>query len=106
MIPRNGWKRWLIVLVTLHGIIMCAGFFAPYAPSEQDRERPYLPPMKIHLVDREGHFHFRPFFYGVHLRAGSFEQFEEGTEQTVPLRFFVSGAPYRLLGIVPCHLHL
>ncbi|HKV61374.1 MAG TPA: ABC transporter permease [Candidatus Acidoferrum sp.] len=106
MIPRKGWKRWLIVLVTLHGIIGCAGFFAPYDPSEQDRERPYWPPMKIHLVDREGHFHFRPLFYGLHLRAGSFDQFEEGTEQATPLKFFVSGAPYRLLGIVPSHLHL
>lgn len=101
----NGWKRWLFVLVLLHGIIGCAGFFAPYDPAGQDRERPYLPPMKIHMVDREGHSHFRPFFYGLHLRDGSFDQFEEDTT-AVPLKFFVSGAPYRLLGIVPSRLHL
>jgi peptide/nickel transport system permease protein len=106
MIWRSSWKRWLIALVLLHGIIGCAGFFAPYDPAEQDRERPYFPPMKIHLVDTAGHFHFRPFFYPMQLREDSFEQSKERAERPIPLRFFVAGSPYRLLGIVPSHLHL
>jgi peptide/nickel transport system permease protein len=103
---RHGWKRWLLALAVLHGIIVCAGFFAPYDPAAQDRERPYLPPMKIHLVDAHGHFWLRPFFYAVHLRDGSFDQFEESTDQAIPLRFFVTGARYRLLGLVPSRVHL
>jgi peptide/nickel transport system permease protein len=106
MIQLSGWKRWLLVIVVLHGIVACAGFFAPYDPVEQDRERPYLPPMKIHLVDTEGHFHFRPFFYAQQLRRGSFDQLEERTQQGIPLRFFVSGARYHLLGILPLRTHL
>jgi peptide/nickel transport system permease protein len=106
MMHRGGWKRWLIALAVLHGIIGCAGFFAPYDPAEQDRERPYLPPMKIRMVDTAGHFHFRPFFYGVHLRDGTFDQFEESTDQAVPLQFLVSGARYRLLGLMPSQKHL
>jgi peptide/nickel transport system permease protein len=106
MIQRRGWKRWLIALAVLHGIVASAGFFAPYDPTEQDRERPYLPPMKIHLVDAQGHFHLRPFFYAEHLRAGSFDQFEESTDQPVPLRFFVSGVRYRLFGLLPSGIHL
>jgi len=106
MIQRRGWKRWLIALAVLHGIVASAGFFAPYDPTEQDRERPYLPPMKIHLVDAQGHFHLRPFFYAQHLRAGSFDQFEERTDQPVPLRFFVSGVRYRLFGLLPSGIHL
>lgn len=106
MIQRRGWKRWLLLLAVLHGIIGCAGFLAPYDPVEQDRERPYVPPMKTHLVDKAGHFHFHPFFYSLHLRDGSFEQFEERTEQAIPLRFFVTGARYRLLGLVPSRIHL
>ena len=105
MIPPRGWKRWLVALAVLHGIIGCAGFFAPYDPAEQDRERPYLPPMKIHLVDTAGHFHFRPFCYAAHLRDGSFDQFEENIDQVLPLHFLVSGARYRLLGLVPSRLH-
>jgi peptide/nickel transport system permease protein len=106
MIQRRGWKRWLIALAVLHGIVASAGFFAPYDPTEQDRERPYLPPMKIHLVDAQGHFHLRPFFYAQHLRAGSFDQFEERTDQPVPLRFFVSGVRYHLFGLLPSGIHL
>jgi peptide/nickel transport system permease protein len=105
MMQRGRWKRWLVALAILHGIIGCAGFFAPYDPAEQDRERPYLPPMKIHIVDTTGHFHFRPFFYAVHLRDGSFDQFEESTDQVLPLHFLVSGARYRFLGLVPSRMH-
>ena len=106
MIRRRGWKRWLLALAVLHGIVAFAGFFAPYDPTEQDRERPYLPPMKIHLVDALGHFHLHPFFYPVHLRGQSFDQFEENTDQAIPLRFFVSGARYSLLGLLPSRIHL
>jgi peptide/nickel transport system permease protein len=106
MIRPPRWKRWLLTLAVLHGIVVCAGFFAPYDPAEQDRDRPYLPPMRVHLVDAQGHFHFRPFFYAEQLRGGSFDQFEERTEQAIPLRFLVSGARYRLLGLVPLGVHL
>ncbi len=106
MIQRRRWKRWLLALVFLHGTVACAGFFAPYDPTEQDRERPYIPPMKIQLVDANGHFHLRPFFYAVHPRDGSFDHFEQSTDQAIPLGFFVPGARYRLLGLVPSRTHL
>ena len=106
MIQLSGWKRWLLAIVVLHGIVACAGFFAPYDPTEQDREHPYLPPMRIHLVDTQGHFHFRPFFYAEQLRVGSFDQFEERSQQAIPLRFFVTGARYDLLGLLPFRTHL
>jgi peptide/nickel transport system permease protein len=97
---------WLVVLIFLHGVIAAAGFFAPYDPAELDRERPYLPPMHVHLVDAQSHFHLRPFFYPLRLRAGSFDQFEENTATRVPVQFFAQGAGYHLLGLVPSHLHL
>jgi peptide/nickel transport system permease protein len=98
--------KWFVLLVLLHGIVVAAGFFAPYDPVEQDRERPYLPPMRIHLMDARGHLHFRPFFYTLKLREGSFGQYEENTSSTVPLLFLRSGASYRLLGFLPTRLHL
>src|SRR5260370_2797291 len=106
MMRGGGLKLWLLALAAVHGMVACAGFFAPYDPAEQDRERPYLPPMKLHLVDAQGLHHLRPFFYSVRLREGSFDQFEESTEQPIPLQFFVPGARYRLLGLVPARMHL
>jgi peptide/nickel transport system permease protein len=106
MKARRKWTRWFIVLIVLHGIIVCAGFFAPYDPIEQDRHSPYLPPMKFHLVDAQGKFHMRPFFYAMKLREGTLDQFEEDTQQPNFLRFFVNGSRYHLLGFLPCRLHL
>jgi peptide/nickel transport system permease protein len=98
--------KWLVVLVVLHCIVAGAGFFAPYNPVEQDREHPYLPPMRVHLMDAQNHFHVRPFFYPLRLRTGSFDQYEEDTTSAIPLRFFTRGTPYRLLGLIPSRLHL
>lgn len=106
MTQRRKLARWLIVLAALHCIIVGAGFFAPYSPLEQDRDRPYLPPMRVHIIDAQGHFHFRPFFYLLRLRENSFDQYQEDTTTGVPLRFFVHGTSYRLLGLAPSHLHL
>ncbi len=98
--------KWLVILIGLHGIIACAGFFAPYVPTDQNRNSPYVPPMRVHLMDRSGHFHLRPFTYAWKWQEGTADQYEEDSNEMIPLRFFVKGSLYRLLGILPCHWHL
>lgn len=104
MMQRRRIVRWAVALFVLHAAIACAGFLAPYDPVQQDRERIYSPPMRMHFVER-GRIHLRPFFYAQRLREGSFTEFEEDTERAIPVSFFVTGAPYRLLGLVVCHRH-
>jgi peptide/nickel transport system permease protein len=106
MTPPRKLTRWLIALVVLHGIVAGAGFLAPYDPVEQDRDHPYLPPMRVRLMDAQHHFHPRPFFYPLRLREGSFDQYQEDPAAAVPLRFFMRGRDYPLLGFVPCRWHL
>jgi len=106
MTVRRTLFRWLVFVVGIHALIVLAGFFAPYAPSDQDRERPYLPPMRVHFIDANGHFHFRPFCYPLQLKQGSFDQFEENSTMPIPLKFFTTGTGYYLLGIIPLRLHL
>ena len=106
MNERRQLAKWLIVLGVLHGVIACAGFFAPYDPLEQDREHPYAPPMKLHLTDTQGHFHLRPFFYPFRVREGSLDQYDEDIARATQLIFFADRSAYRLLGLVPCRLHL
>src|SRR5260370_33276664 len=105
MNARRTFARWLVALGLLHGIVIFAGFFAPYDPVEQDRKSPYLPPMRFHLVDAHGHLHVRPFVYSLRLREGSFDQYEEDSAQFHPVKFFLRGARYRLLGFLPCRIH-
>ena len=106
MTERRKLAKWVVVLVALHGVIACAGFFAPYDPLEQDRERPYAPPSKLHFRDAQGRFHMRPFFYPLRLREGSFNEYEQDVARALPLKFFVDGSRYRLWGVIPCRLHL
>jgi peptide/nickel transport system permease protein len=92
-----------VILITclagLHLILLCAGFFAPYDPTTQDRELPYAPPTRIHFKDDSG-FHVRPFVYAWTSvldgdQAGSYK---EDTSRELPLDFFVKGPSYKLLG--------
>jgi peptide/nickel transport system permease protein len=103
---RRGLAKWLIVLVALHCVIACAGFFAPYDPVTQDREHPYAPPSRLHFLDTQGRVHMRPFFYPLRIREGSFDQYQEDAARPIPVKFFVDGARYKLLGWIPCRLHL
>jgi len=106
MMQRGRVFWWLVAMCVLHATVGCAGFFAPYDPAQQDREHPYMPPMRVHFLDSGGHLHPRPFVYAMRLQEGSFDQFEEDTGKVFPLRFFESGARYRLLGFLPCRRHL
>ena len=96
----------LIMLVLLHLAVACAGFLAPYDPAAQDRQHPYAPPMRLHFVDATGRAHLRPFFYALASRAGSFDEYEENQANPVPVKLFVRGAPYRVLGVLPLRTHL
>jgi peptide/nickel transport system permease protein len=97
---------WLFLLGVLHGIVLCAGFLAPYDPVQQDRKNPYLPPMRLHFVDAHRRLHVRPFVYALQLRPGSFDQYVEDISQPRPLKFLVLGNHYRLLGLFPARIHL
>src|SRR5260370_11133610 len=103
---RRTLTRWLVALGVLHGMGVCAGFFSTYDTVEHDRQSPYLPPMQLHLLDVHGHLHARPFVYSLKLREGSFDQYEENTAEPRPVKFFLSGPRYHLLGFLPCRRHL
>ena len=96
----------VIVLIVLHLGVACAGFLAPYDPTAQDRQHPYAPPMRLHFVEATGRAHLRPFFYAVVLRPGSFDEYEENRANAISVKFFVGGAPYRVLGVLPLRTHL
>jgi peptide/nickel transport system permease protein len=106
MIARRKVFQWIGVLVALHGIIACAGFFSPKDPLEQDRQHPYAPPLKFHFQDAQGNFHMRPFFHPFRERGGLLDPYIEDAGRSVPLQFFTGGARYKLFGLAPCRLHL
>lgn len=94
----------LSLLVPIHIAVLFAGFVAPYGFGTQDRLHPYAPPSRIQFFDCAGKFHLRP--------SVSVPQDDDaglntqGCAAQVPLRFFVRGDEYDLLGLFHSDLHL
>ena len=90
-----------IVLAALHLPIVFAGFFAPYAPATQNRALTYAPPTRVHIRDSSG-IHW-PFVY---CWAADFDGYHEDNSQRYPVRLFVSGERYSVLGVFESKAHL
>ncbi len=95
----------LALLAFFLGVIG-AGFIAPYDPAEQNRATPFAPPTRLHLVDAEGQFHFRPFVYALEPDPMTDDGYLENRSRRFPIRFMVRGAAYSVLPGLQSNLHL
>jgi peptide/nickel transport system permease protein len=94
------------VLAALYIMMLFAEFLAPYHYDNEVRPHSYSPPTLVRVV-RDGRLS-RPYVYA---RSYSFDEFRrrvwvEDRSRPVPIRFFVKGDPYRLLGVFPAARHL
>ena len=105
---RMGIGGTIIVLISLVVGALFAEFFTPYLVNQQSdyiEARPQWP----HFIDQDGKFHLRPFVYGLnkeidmtlHIRVYTVD-----TSRQYPIYFFVRGAPYKLLGLIPMDTHI
>jgi peptide/nickel transport system permease protein len=90
----------------LHCAVIFAGFAAPCGPTSQDRDLPFAPPTRVHLIDAFGRLHRRPFIYAWTARQGGAYQYEEDRNRPLPLHFLVRGPEYKVAGLFRSDLHL
>ncbi|MFN0152052.1 MAG: ABC transporter permease [bacterium] len=92
----------LVVLVLLYGAALFADFLAPYGMDEKHYRDPHFykhhPPMTLRWVDAEGRFHARPFVYASRLADLGATRYAEDHRTIHPIRFFVRGSRYPVLG--------
>jgi peptide/nickel transport system permease protein len=98
----------LRVLTVLYILTIFAGFFAPYHYDNEERDHSYHPPRFPRFYDQETGWHLRPFVY-----ASSYEfdeyfrrQWSVDKSEMYPVRFFVKGDEYKILGLIPTSWHL
>ena len=103
-----------IIIAIIVFVIIFAEFFSPYHHQTTHYQYGYAPPMitKIHF---DG---FRPFVYGLTKKPAFREidgrrvplpgvwDYGEDTSQKYYIKFFTSGDPYKLLGLIPTDIHL
>jgi peptide/nickel transport system permease protein len=112
------WRRFRRSRVSIVGALMVltmiilaifADFFAPTPIDSIDLKQAFLPPQQVRFIDAEGNFHPIPFVfkYVETLDPTTFQvAYKPDTSKTYPIRLFVKGSPYKLLGIFPMDLHL
>jgi peptide/nickel transport system permease protein len=88
-----------IILVILYSAAIVAGFIAPYKYDEIHDNAFFHPPVW-------------PRFHGLHMVVPRSQQlpgdfnYQEVLSDTKPLHFFFRGGEYKLLGFIPCSIHL
>jgi peptide/nickel transport system permease protein len=92
-------------LAAIHIAALLAGFLAPYDYAAQDRELPFAPPSKVHLVDMTGRLHW-PFVYRQTEEPGDLRAYQEVNDRRYPIRVFVKGDTGTLFGFMATDHHL
>lgn len=98
-----------LMVLTLLILAIFADFFSPTSIYEINLQASFIPPQRIRFIDHEGKFHLRPFVYNYvyTLDPKTFKVlWMEDTSKAYFLRFFVKGAEYKILGLIPSNLHL
>jgi peptide/nickel transport system permease protein len=98
-------------LMVLMLIVMAifAEFFSPKSLYELDLHSSFIPPQKVHFIDAEGKFHWRPFVYNYSLDMDmtTFRSiWTEDTSKIFYINFFVNTWDYKIFGLIPSNLHL
>ncbi len=101
----------LWMLVFLYGTAALAQFLSPYGatnPNPGGVSLGYHAPMKIRFSTSEGAFSLRPFVYQtIRSRDENFDTVDlPDASQPRPLRLFMRGDTYDILGFIPCSVHL
>jgi peptide/nickel transport system permease protein len=78
----------LVFLGAIHAAVLAAGVLAPYGFAQQQRDYPYVPPMKVHFAGG------RPVVFGIVGEPGG--GYREDRGRQYPLRFFANG---KLFGV-------
>jgi len=98
----------LIVLAILYISSGLADPIAPYSMYFNDPDVANAPPTPVHWQDDNGHQTW-PYVHPVerHFDPMTFRQtYFEKTDQSLPIRLFIKGEDYRILGIIPGDIHL
>jgi peptide/nickel transport system permease protein len=95
---------WLLAI--LYGSAVFADFIAPYSYKNENRQFSYCPPSKVHWF-KEGRLVW-PYLYAVELSYNSWHAREYTTDKSkeYPVKLFLKGEQYRLLGMIPTSRHL
>ena len=96
------------VLVILYLLAIFCEFLSPTVPLKRYTDYKNAPPSKIHFVDPDKGFSFRPFVYDIkqEVNPETFRRtFVTDKSKKIPLYFFIKGEPYKFWGLFKTDRH-
>jgi len=98
-----------VVTILFYLVGLFCEFVAPYDPREYSVKFRYAPPQVIRFIDEEGHFHPRPFVYGLKQERDPETlriRYTEDRAKKYFVHFFTRGPEYKLWGRFETDIHL
>jgi peptide/nickel transport system permease protein len=95
-----------VVLIFIYMVALFAEFFAPAPPDLTNTQATYAPPQTLILFDEDG---FNPHVFGYKVEVDPValrRTFVIDPEKKIPVRLFVRGYEYKVLGLFPSDIHL
>lgn len=99
----------MLILCCFLFMLVFAEFLAPYSSSARRQEYSLTPPHRVYFIDPEGAFHPGGFIYYYKVERNAItlrQEFTEDQSKIQEIRFFVHGEQYKLIGLIPCDIHL
>lgn len=95
------------ILVLLYFSAIFANFISPYGCDNEQRNRSYNPPTRLYFFDSHGKFHLLPYIYNYTYKFDKFYRriYSLDKSKRYPVKFFMRGDEYKLLGIFSTNLH-
>ena len=97
------------LVLILAMLAVFAEFFSPNPIRGINLEASFIPPQQVHFFDSEGKFHLTPFVYNFEYEMDMTTfavAWSEDKTKIYPIKFFVKGWEYKLLGLIPSKWHL
>jgi peptide/nickel transport system permease protein len=98
-----------VILIIFYVCALFADFLSPRDPNAYDAAHKFVPPMWVSFLDGNGDFTWRPGVHGlISNRNPETLRITYKVDETTwyPIKFFVRGAPYKLLGVFKSDIHL
>ncbi len=98
-----------LMVLTLMLLAVFADFFSPTSIYDINLKASFIPPQSVHFIDHDGNFSLTPFVYNsvYTLNPKTFQvMWAEDESKIYPIKFFVQGSEYKILGLIPSNLHL
>lgn len=95
-----------LVLLGLYAVVLCPEFFSTHDPEATDARLAFIPVQRVRFFDDGRVSPWVPAIVGKRNPSTLRMEWRLDESRKVPVRFFVAGHPYRVLGVIPARVHL